>query len=111
VPIGFCADGSPLVWSALHPAMQGGAHTGAGCPPQNKGTTDTVLSCSQLFTGPSLSGSSKAVHPLFRGNNNDSQVSPILDGSLDVQPDPMKCVIGSEHSPPATCEFQIPYNN
>ena len=66
--------------------MHGGARSGAGCPPQNKSTTDTVLSHPQLFSGPSLSvpgvpGSSKIIHPLFCGNNNDSQVSLILDAS------------------------------
>ena len=92
--------------------MHGGARSGAGHPPQNKSTTYTVLSCPQLFSGPSLSvpsvsGSSKIIHLLFCSNNNDSQVSPILDASFDVQSDAMEDVIGSEHSPAATHEFQI----
>ena len=96
--------------------MHGGAHSGAEHPPQNKSTTDTVLSHPQLFSGPSLSvpgvpGSSKIIHLLFRGNNNDSQVSLISDASFDVQSDVMEDVIGSQHSPAATCEFQILYNN
>ena len=90
--------------------MHGGAHPGAGHPPQNKGTTDAVLSRSQLFSGPSLStpGSSKIIHPLFRGSDNDSQISLTSDGSFNFQPDAMEGVSGSENSPTPTCEFQIP---
>ena len=85
--------------------MHGGARAGAGRPIQNKGTP-------QLFSGPSLSvpgvsGSSKTIHPLFRGNNNNNQVGPISDASFDVQyVQSMEDVMGSEHSPAATCEFQ-----
>ena len=86
--------------------LHGGAHPGAGHPPQNKGTNDTVLSHSQLFFGPSLStpGSSKIIHLLFYGNDNDCQISLTLDGS-HIQPDALKGVTGSEHSPAPTCEF------
>lgn len=92
--------------------MHGDSHAGAGCHPQNKGTTDAVLSHARLFSGPSLSvpgvaGSSETMHPLSLGSNNDNQVSPILDASSDVQSDAMEDIIGSEHSPAATCEFRF----
>ena len=98
--------------------MHGGAHTGAGHPFQNKGTTDTVSSRSQLLSGPSVpgvsvpgvSGSSKTIHPIFRGNDDGDQVSPISGASSDVQLDAMEDVTRSVHSPATTCEFQIPYN-
>lgn len=96
--------------------MHGGSHAGAGCPPQNKGTTDAVSSHAQLSPGPSLSvpgvaGSSGIMYPLFPGSNNDNQVSPVSDASSDVQSDAMEDIIGSEHSPAATCEFRFLYNN
>ncbi|KIM88469.1 hypothetical protein PILCRDRAFT_3452 [Piloderma croceum F 1598] len=87
--------------------MHSGSHAGAGYTPQNKGTTDTVSSHTQLSPGPSLSvlgvaGSSGIMYPLFLGSNNDNQVSPVLDASSDVQSDAMEDIIGSEHSPAAT---------
>lgn len=92
--------------------MYGGSHPGAGCPPRNKGTIETASSHAQLFSGPSLSipdvaGSSENLHPLFSGSNNDNQVSPISDASSAVQLDAMEDIIGSEHSPAATCEFRF----
>jgi hypothetical protein len=51
------------------------------------------------------------MYPLFPGSNNDNQVSPVLDASSDVQSDAMEDIIGSEHSPAATCEFCFLYNN
>jgi hypothetical protein len=72
----------------------------------------TVLSHAQLFSGPSLSvpgvaGSSEILYPLFSGRNSDNQVSPILDASSDIWSDAMQDIIGSEHSPAATCEFHF----
>ena len=92
--------------------MHGGARAGAGRPRQVRDTRDTVLGHPQLFSGPSLSipgvaGSLENIHPLFHGSNNDDQVSPISAG---VQSDAMEDVIGSEHSPAATCEFCFLYN-
>jgi hypothetical protein len=85
--------------------MHGGARARAGGPPQIRGTT----------SGPSLSipgvaGSLGNVHPLFHGSNNDDQVSAISDPSSGVQSDVMEDIIGSEHSPAATCEFCLLYN-
>jgi len=92
--------------------MYGGSHAGAGCPPKNKGTIDTASSHAQPFSGPSLfvpgvAGSSEILHPLFSGSNNDNQVSPTSDASSAVQSDAMEDIIGSEHSPAATCEFRF----
>ena len=94
--------------------MHGGARAGAGRPRQVRDTRDTVLGHPQLFSGPSLSvpgvaGSSGKIHPLFRGSDNDGPVSPILDPSSVVQSDAMEDIVGSEHSPAATCEFLVFY--
>ena len=89
--------------------MHGGARAGAGCPPEIQDTRDAVSGHPQLFSHPSLptpgvASSSRNIHTLFHGSG---QVSPILDPSSGVQSDAMEDVVGSEHSPAATCEFHF----
>jgi hypothetical protein len=92
--------------------MHGGARAGAGHPHRICDTRDTVLGRPQPSSGPSLSipgvtGSSGNIHPLFRDSDNDGLVSPISDPSSGVQSDAMEDIVGSEHSPAASCEFRF----